>query len=290
MAAADDALVFSYFMKNGEDGLYLAASTDGLNWKKLNQGKPLLQPQVGESRLMRDPSITRGPDGTFHVVWTTAWQGRTIGYASSKDLTHWSPQKAIEVWPAGTDVINCWAPEIFYDENARDFVIIWASTIRGKFPETLGKAGKEYNHRLYITRTRDFQTWSPAKLFYDPGFIVIDGALFRHNGKYAMVVKNETQTPPAKYLYLTYASSLAGPWTTPGPSISGPEWAEGPSPMQINGAWLIYFDKYRNHRYGAIRSTDLRQWEDISSQVSMPEGARHGTVFRAPVNIVDALR
>jgi len=289
-AIADDVLVFSYFMKNGEDGLYLATSADGLTWKSLNQGKPLLRPEVGESKLMRDPSVVRGPDGTFHMVWTTAWQGKTIGYSSSKDLVSWSPQQAIEVWPAGTEVLNCWAPEISYDEKAKDFVIIWASTIKGKFPQTLGTAGKEYNHRLYITRTRDFRTWTPTKLFYDPGFIVIDGALFRHQSKYAMVVKNETQTPPAKYLYLTYAPSLDGPWSTPGKSISGPEWAEGPSPVLIDGAWYIYFDKYRNHRYGAIRSKDLEQWEDITSQIVMPEGARHGTVFRAPSQIIDKLR
>lgn len=288
--AADDVLVFSYFMKNGEDGLYLATSADGLVWNSLNQGKPLLRPEVGESKLMRDPSITRGPDGTFHMVWTTAWQGKTIGYSSSKDLKQWSPQKAIEVWPAGTDVLNCWAPEIFYDETSKDFVIIWASTIKGKFPSTLGTAGKEYNHRLYLVRTRDFVTMSQAKLFYDPGFIVIDGALFRHQGKYAMVVKNETQTPPAKYLYLTYASSLEGPWSAPGKSISGPEWAEGPSPVLINGTWFIYFDKYRNHRYGAIRSKDLENWEDITSQIRLPEGARHGTVFRAPAEIVGRIR
>jgi hypothetical protein len=289
-SAAEDTLVFSYFMKNGEDGLYLATSTDGLQWKTLNQGKPLLRPEVGESKLMRDPSIVRAPDGMFHMVWTTSWQGKTIGYSSSKDLVHWSPQRAIDVMPAGTDVLNCWAPEIFYDDKAKDFVIVWASTIKGRFPETLGTAGKEYNHRLYVTRTRDFKTMTPAKLFYDPGFIVIDGALFRSNGKYAMVVKNETQTPPAKYLFLTYASSLDGPWSAPGKSISGPEWAEGASPIQIGGQWYIYFDKYRNKRYGAIRSKDLENWEDITSQISLPEGARHGTAFRAPAAVIDKLR
>src|SRR5688572_16993225 len=70
-APADDVLVFSFFRNNGEDGLYLATSEDGLNWKALNGDRPLLKPEVGESRLMRDPSITRGPDGTFHMVWTT---------------------------------------------------------------------------------------------------------------------------------------------------------------------------------------------------------------------------
>ena len=49
-----------------------------------------------------------------------------------------------------------------------------------------------------------------------------------------MVVKNETQTPPAKYLFLIYSNKLEGPWSKPGPNISGPQWAEGPSPIHIN--------------------------------------------------------
>lgn len=33
------AYLFSYFINNGEDGLHLAWSTDGLNWNALNGGK-----------------------------------------------------------------------------------------------------------------------------------------------------------------------------------------------------------------------------------------------------------
>jgi hypothetical protein len=31
--------------------------------------------------------------------------------------------------------------------------------------------------------------------------------------------------------------------------------------------------------YGAVSSTDLVNWTDISSQVSLPAGIRHGTAF-----------
>ena len=291
---ADDGLLFSFFRGNGEDGLYLATSADGLKWTALHGDKPLIKPEVGESKLMRDPSIVRAPDGTFHMVWTTAWKGRTIGYASSKDLIRWSPQRAIEVFPEGTEVANCWAPEICYDAPAKEYLIVWASTIKGRFPETLGQA-REYNHRLYSIRTRDFQKFSETKLFYDPGFIVIDAAVFpaRVSGqkRYAMVVKNETLTPtPAKNLFLTFADSLAGPWTLPTDPISGKDWAEGPSPIQIGNDWFIYFDKYTTHRYGAIRSRDGKQWTDITEQIEFPKGARHGTGFRAPRAIIDGLR
>ena len=89
--------LFSYFIGNGEDGLHLAWSRDGYRWEALNEGRSFLAPKVGESKLMRDPCLLRGPDGTFHMVWTTSWNGKTIGYASSSDLVHWSEQQAIPV-------------------------------------------------------------------------------------------------------------------------------------------------------------------------------------------------
>ena len=93
----EQAYVFTYFTKNGEDGLHLAWSADGYRWEKLNDGRSYLTPTVGTSKLMRDPCVVRGPDGTFHMVWTSGWNENNIGYASSKDLITWTEQKAIPV-------------------------------------------------------------------------------------------------------------------------------------------------------------------------------------------------
>jgi hypothetical protein len=282
-------LVFSFFRGNGETGLYLAESRDGLHWTALNGDKPLLAPVVGESKLMRDPSITRGSDGVFHMVWTTSWNGKTLGYSSSRDLKTWTAQKTFACL---AEASNCWAPEVFYDAATKSFVVVWASTVPGKFPETLGAGSKDYNHRLYAVRTKDFVDFTPAKLFYDPGFQVIDGALFREGGKYWMVVKDETERPVAKkHLFLTSSSSLDGPWSAPSAPISGPQWAEGASPMRIGSFWYIYLDKYRDKKYGAVRAKSLGgPWEDVTDRVVMPAGVRHGTVFQAPENVVKGLR
>src|SRR5436190_23111659 len=90
------AYLFSYFTNNGEDGLHLLSSTDGLQWTPLNGGRSFLFPAVG-SRLMRDPSITRGGDGVFHLVWTTGWWDKGIGIAHSKNLVDWSEQTFLPV-------------------------------------------------------------------------------------------------------------------------------------------------------------------------------------------------
>ncbi len=286
MAWSADPILFTFFRNNGEDGLYLAASDDGLKWRVLNGNRPLLKPVVGENKLMRDPSIVRTPDGTYHMVWTTSWTGRTLGYASSKDLIHWSEQRAIRVELEG-EVVNSWAPEVSYHRG--EFLVVWASTVKGKFPETAGAGNRDYNHRLYSFRTKDFVTIGKPELFYDPGFQVIDGAVFQAGSRYAMVAKNETLKPEAKYLFMAFAPTPQGPWSQAGPSISGKEWAEGPAPVRMGAYWYVYFDKYRDHRYGVIRSKDLVTWEDLSGRLSFPEGARHGTAFRAPRSVLRAL-
>jgi len=82
---------------------------------------------------MRDPHILQAPDGTFHMVWTTAWNKHGVGYASSKDLIHWSKQKLLDVMQSEPEARNVWAPELFYDAARKQFLIFWASTIPSRF-------------------------------------------------------------------------------------------------------------------------------------------------------------
>ena len=50
--------------------------------------------------------------------------------------------------------------------------------------------------------------------------------------------------------------------------------------IRIGDQWNVYFDKYRDHKHGAVTSTDLLNWKDIFDKISFPEGMRHGTIFR----------
>jgi len=85
-----EVYLFSYFKNNGEDGLHLAYSYDGLKWTALNQDRSFLPPQAGTDKLMRDPCLVLDAKGTFHLVWTVSWHEKGIGYAHSTDLMHWS--------------------------------------------------------------------------------------------------------------------------------------------------------------------------------------------------------
>ena len=108
--------LFSYFLDNGQDGLHLAYSKDGLTWTPIAAGGPILAPTVG-GKLMRDPCILLGPDGVYHAVWTTGWYEQGIGIAHSKDLITWSEAAFLPVMVHERKAVNAWAPEIFYDEE-----------------------------------------------------------------------------------------------------------------------------------------------------------------------------
>jgi len=71
--------------------------------------------------------------------------------------------------------------------------------------------------------------------------------------------------------------------------ITGDYWAEGPSPLKVGDNLYVYFDKYRDRRYGAVRSKDGIEWEDISEQIVFPKGARHGTAFTVTEKILESL-
>lgn len=286
----DEVLLFSFFRGNGEAGLFLAWSEDGLKWQEIKPDYVWLTPKVGESVLMRDPCIITGGDGQFHMVWTPGWHERGIGHATSKDLIHWSEQQYIPVMGHEENARNAWAPEVYYDEASAQYYLFWATTIPGRFPETEGQGDGENNHRMYYTTTKDFTAFSETKLLYDPGFNVIDSTIIKAGERYVMFLKNETLTPEEKNLRTATAESPAGPWSPASPKITGDYWAEGPSAVHWNDQWYLYFDKYRKHAYGALRSPDLTAWEDVSERIVMPDGIRHGTAFRAPRAILNALQ
>ncbi len=295
IAAADansleTVYLFSYFKGNGEDGLHLAVSRDGLKWRALKEDTSFLTPQVG-GKLMRDPSVCRGPDGMFHMVWTTGWWDKGIGLAHSKDLIDWSEQQFLPVMQHEPAAKNCWAPEIFYDKATETYIILWATTIPGRFPET-ESAKDDNNHRIYCTTTKDFKAFTDTALFYEPGFNVIDSALAYDaaSDRYVMFLKNETKAPTTeKNIRVAFSDAAMGPYGAASEPITGRYWAEGPAALAIDGTWYVYFDKYTEHRYGAVRSEDLQHWTDISDAVQFPDGTRHGTPFTVSGEVLKKL-
>ena len=270
--------VFSYFKDNGKDGLHLAYSYDGYRFTALKKDSSFLSPVLSKDSLMRDPCIIRGADNKFHMVWTVSWEDKGIGYASSSDLIHWSGQQYIPVMTHESLARNCWAPEITYDAKKKLYMIYWATTIDGRYPADTA-VEKGYNHRIYYVTTKDFKKFSKTNLLYNQGFNVIDASIVPDGNRFIMFLKDETRYPPQKNIRVATSAKLTEDYTFPSMPITGNYWAEGPTAIKIGNQWIVYFDKYRDHKYGAITSPDLVKWEDISDKIRMPQGIRHGSVF-----------
>ncbi|MEO7310249.1 MAG: glycoside hydrolase family 43 protein, partial [Chitinophagaceae bacterium] len=265
-------------------------SHDGFKWTALKNDSSFLKPAVANDKLMRDPCIIRGADNKFHLVWTVSWNDGGIGYASSADLINWSTQQFIPVMKNEPSARNCWAPEIFYDANSKVYMIYWATTIPGRFAAGDTAGDDKYNHRMYYTTTKDFITFSETKLLYDKGFNVIDATIQKNGDQYLLFLKDETKLPPQKNIRIATSSQLTGDYSQPSSPITGNYWAEGPTVLKIGKKWIVYFDKYTQHQYGAIESVDLKSWTNVSDKLSMPAGLRHGTVFTVSVSEFDKLK
>jgi beta-xylosidase len=266
---ATDPMLFVYFKEPANMGVFFATSNDSYRWQPLNKGKPWL-PIEHAGELMRDPFITRGPDHEFHMVWTWAWRGQSIGYAHSPDLVHWSEQREIPLMAGTPGTKNTWAPEIYWDASKSKWLIIWSSTIDGL----------QEGNRIYSAMTADFITFSQPKIFFDPGYMVIDATILETGGKYYLVFKDERLEPLHKWIGIAESENLEGPYT----NISDPlteSWSEGPSAAVVGKDYIIYYDHYRDpKRYEAVRSRDLKHWTPINDEIQFPAACKHGSFLK----------
>lgn len=149
---------------------------------------------------MRDPSICQAPDGTFHMVWTSSWTDRIIGYASSRDLIHWSEQQAIPVMMHEPEAHNCWAPELFYDEPSETYYIFGRPPSPGATRKCLPAKAKRTEPSYVLCHNEGFSYFLKDEDVFNPDFSVIDAAIVKDptQGDLIMIVKNENSNPPEK--------------------------------------------------------------------------------------------
>lgn len=272
-SCTNNVYLFTSFHEPANEGLRMLYSKDGYHWKSIDS--VLLKPVVGKDKIMRDPSMLQGPGGIFHLVWTTEWKGGNgFGYAFSSDLIHWSEQQYIPVMKQEPTVVNVWAPELFYDDVDKQFIIIWASTIPFRFEK--GIEEENNNHRMFYVTTKDFKTFSDTKLYFDPKFSVIDALIVKRGIKdYVLVLKDNTR--PERNIKVAFAETPLGPWV----NISKPfteKFTEGPAVAKVKDGYLIYYDVYQDKRYGASFTKDFTRFVKADSLITVPDRHKHGTI------------
>jgi hypothetical protein len=208
-------------------------------------------------------------------------------------------------------VLNTWAPELHWDPEEREFLILWSSTTRAELEDGDGSDDRHrYDHRSYASRTQDFETFSEPELFFspEPEHSVIDPFIARDDrgtpdasdDRWVMVIKHELAPEQGgKNLRLTFAERMQGPYGgTLGPPVVGAGtgivdvMGEGPSLFRRDGLWYLYWDAPESpFSYCLATSPDLATWTNRSAELSLPaERMRHGTVLPVPAGALPWLR
>lgn len=142
------------YFKDPTHSAYFAVSKDGYSFTDVNGGQPLfIGSKLAEQKGVRDPHITRGPDGAFYLAMTdlhifgqragfrdSAWErpqakygwgnNRALVLMKSYDLVHWthSDFRVDKAFPELGDIDCSWAPETIYDADAKKMMVYF--TIR----------------------------------------------------------------------------------------------------------------------------------------------------------------
>ena len=140
--------VLVYF-KDQTHSAYLAISRDGYTFTDVNGGQPIFNGALlAEQKGVRDPSISRGPDGAFYLAMTdlhisaqragyrnTQWErpeekygwgnNRALVMMKSWDLIHWtnSDFRIDKAFPELEEIGCSWAPAMIYDEEKGKMMI-----------------------------------------------------------------------------------------------------------------------------------------------------------------------
>lgn len=142
------------YFKDATHSAYFAISKDGYTFTDINSGLPIfIGSQLAEQKGVRDPHITRGPDGAFYLAMTdlhifgqragyrdSSWErpqakygwgnNRALVLMKSYDLIHWTHTdfRVDKAFPELGDIDCSWAPETIYDPVMKKMMVYF--TIR----------------------------------------------------------------------------------------------------------------------------------------------------------------
>lgn len=334
-APADyEGYAFAYFAgESTDDGesIYLGASkgNDPLDYDELNDGEPVLESSYG-TRGLRDPFVIRSAEGDRFFLLATdlkAYPAVDFGEAQetgsryievweSTDLVHWSDQRHVKV--SSDFAGNTWAPEAFYDEEAGEDVVFWASALYPTTGDTGRDINTQYQRMMYAT-TRDFVTFSEPRPWIDvkrgTGRGIIDATVVRDGDTFYRIIKDEASMTPRQErstdLRATVTGSLPTTTSTPGwqlvkagvgvgqPNPWGGTFTNGEGPMmfadnEIDDRWYYFIDQPSYHGgqgYLAFRTDDIAsgEWTAVPD-AELPSSPRHGTVLPVTQAELDGLR
>lgn len=286
--------LFTYFKGNkiSDEAICFAISTDGYNYRALNNNEPILDSKIISSTGgVRDPHILRSEDGrSFYMVVTDmtsskGWDSnRAMVLMKSDDLINWK-HTVINIqtrFEGHEGLKRVWAPQTIYDPTKGKYMVYWSMQHAG---------GPDIIYYAYANKDfTDFET-EPAVLFHPKnGKSCIDGDIINKNGLFYLFYKTEGNGNGIK---LAITDSLtSGKWIEqPGYKQQTRDAVEGSSVFKLNNSdkYILMYDVYGKGKYQFCESVDLDKFKVIDHEVKMDFHPRHGTIIPISRNELKAL-
>jgi len=280
------------YFKDQTQSAYFAISRDGYTFTDVNDGQPVFRgEELAEQKGVRDPHISRGPDGAFYLVMTdlhifgkragyrdTDWQrpiekygwgnNRAIVMMKSYDLIHWthSDFRVDKAFPELGDIDCSWAPQTVYDKKEDKMMVYF--TIRYNNKEC---------HMYYSYPDKDFTKLEtlPKRITEIEG---LDGDITKVGDQYHLFYVNNAQ------ILHSVSDKINGGFKTEGKRID-PERVstEAPNVFKRLGTdtYVLMYDVYgaRPNNMGFSETTDFQTYKDIGH---FNEGVMKTTNFKGP--------
>lgn len=292
------AYLFVYF-QDADHGLHMALSRDGYSFTALNNARPVMDGRaLGEQQGIRDPHITRGPDGAFYLVLTdlhiyaqrdglrdAEWErsGRKYGWGNNRaivlmksfDLIHWTHSifRFDKAFPELAEIGAGWTPHCIWDAE------------RGKMMVSYTLRMGNNNNRLYYSYANDEFTkleTRPELLFEYPRDIsYIDSDITRVGDKYHLFyVAHEGGTAIKQAVSDCVNRGYQFDATKYDPEKVA---SEAPNVWKRSGTetYVLMYDVYgaRPHNFGFSETTDFVHFKNIGR---FNEGVMKATNFSSP--------
>lgn len=298
----DMAAYLMVFFTDETHDLFMATSPDGYTFTAVNDGKPVIAgDSIAEQKGIRDPHISRGPDGAFYLAMTdlhifakkeglrdTEWErpGEQYGWGNNRglvlmksdDLIKWKRTnlRIDKLFPEKFGNIGCaWAPETTYDPVEKKMMIYF--TMRD---------GIQPSNLYYAYTDDDFTTLvtEPQILFQYPDTekAVLDADISRTNdGRWCITYVAHDGTPGIK---MAFSDNINSGWQYVPEFIDFEDGAcEAPNVWKRIGEdkYVVMYDIYsiNPHNFGFVETSDFKNFKNLGH---FNEGVMKTTNFSSP--------
>ncbi len=283
--------VMVYF-KDETHSAYLAISRDGYTFTDVNGGDPVFNGELlAEQKGVRDPHLTRGPDGAFYLAMTdlhiygdrtgfraTRWQrpeekygwgnNRALVLLKSWDLIHWthSDFRVDLAFPELGDIDCAWAPETTYDPVKGRMMVYFTIRYGNK------------NANIYYAYANDAFTKLETTPRMIPNIGGIDGDLTHVGDQWHLYYVGDAKIRHAVSREITQGYVAETRRIDPEAKST-----EAPNVFKRLGTdtYVLMYDVYgaRPNNMGFSETKDFATYRDIGH---FNEGAMRGTNFARP--------